>query len=556
MRIAPLRIALVVGVAASCGSDGTAPPAPKSVAGEAEAAAEAPRLLENLGDHHRPITTQVELAQRYFDQGLILTYGFNHAAAIASFEAAAALDPECAMCFWGIALAHGPNINAPMGPDAGKAAYDAVQKARGASGASPRERAYIEALATRYAAEPPADRAGLDRAYAEAMRGVREADPEDVDAAVLLAEALMNLYPWNYWTNDAKPREHTLETLELLEWAMERDPQHVGANHYYIHAVEEFFPERAEHAADRLGSIAPDAGHLVHMPSHIYWRVGRYDDALEINREAAAADEQYFAWCKPGAFYRASYYPHNVHFLWSAAAAGGRSELTLSTARKLESVVADRVATFAFLEEFMSIPALTLARFGRWDVVLGQPRPDDARRDLNGIWHYTRGLAFARKGDTDSAATELAALGAVTEEPAVQELVLAGGTASAAALLGIGRAHLAGEIAHARGETDAAIEALERAVALQDALVYMEPPPWYFPTRQALGAILLDVGRPADAEAVYRKDLEQYRRNGWSLYGLTRSLQAQDKDHDASIAKRGFDEAWAHADVELTTSRY
>jgi len=554
----------VLGVAIACavlacgsGTDIESSAPDSAASAPAQLAAEAPKLLENLGEQSHPITTAVPLTQRYFDQGLILTFGFNHEAAVDAFEAAARLDPSCAMCFWGIALALGPNINAPMGPEAGRRAYAAIQEAaRLARGASEPERAYIAALATRYPEQPTEDRAAFDLTYAKAMRLVHLAYPDDVDASVLLAEALMDLYPWNYWTDDGQPREYTDEILALLEDALERAPEHVGANHYYIHAVEEFYPERGVVVAERLGTIAPDAGHLVHMPSHIFWRVGRYDDALEINRRATAADETFFAWCRPGPFYSAAYYPHNIHFLWAAASTEGRSEIALTAARKLEAKTAERVDEFSFMQEFMAIPTLTLVRFGRWDAVLGAAAPDPKHRYLVGIRHYARGMASLRTGDFDAARTELGQLDAVAQEPEVQALILAGGTASASQLLAIGSAHLMGELALARGDEAAAIAALERAVAQQDELTYMEPPPWYFPTRQALGAALLEAGRPAEAEAVYRADLEQYPRNGWSLRGLALSLQAQDKGDESSWAEEGFRNAWARADVELATSRF
>jgi len=522
-----------------------------------DAAQKPPVLLDNLGDHTHPIQTSNPRTQRYFDQGLILTFGFNHEAAVRSFEEAGRLDPGCAMCFWGIALALGPNINAPMGPDAAVRAYAAVQKAVAlAPAASPREQAYIGALATRYAASNPEDRSGLDLAYANAMREVQRADPADVDAATLLAEALMDLSPWNYWTPDARPREHTPEVLALLEGVLQRDPQHVGANHYYIHAVEEYYPERAVAAADRLRNLAPDAGHLVHMPSHIYWRVGRYDDALEINRRAIAADEAFFSWCRAGAFYRAAYYPHNIHFLWSAAAAEGRSEIALSAARKLAARTSEGVAELPFLQEFIAIPIVTEVRFGHWDAVLGEPRPAEELAYVTGVWHYARGMARLRTSDLAAAGQELAELEATAQSAAARELILAGGTASASDLLAIGASHLAGEISAARGDWSAATTALRRAVALQDELTYMEPPPFYFPTRQALGAVLLQAGQASDAEAVYREDLQQYPKNGWSLYGLWRSLDAQGKGTEAVWAQQGFRTAWARADVELEASRF
>jgi tetratricopeptide (TPR) repeat protein len=543
----------------------SAPPAGSGAAASSPGAAllaevapqAAPRLLDGLGGSHHPITTSQPLAQRYFDQALVLTFGFNHEAAVASFAHAARLDPACASCFWGIALALGPNINAPMGPEAGRRAHAAVQEARRlAPGASRHEQALIEALATRYVAEPPEDRGALDRAYADAMRGVHQAFPEDDDTAVLFAESLMDLYPWDYWTADAQPREFTPEILSVLEMVLARRPDHVGANHYYIHAVEEYFPERAVAAADRLGDLAPDAGHLVHMPSHIYWRVGRYDDALEINQRAAAADEQFFAWCRAGAFYRALYYPHNVHFLWAAASAEGRSEIALSSARKLAAQTRDSLAEFDFMQEFVAIPTLTLVRFGRWDAALGEPRPAAEHVYLTGTWHYARGLALLRTGRTQEAGAELAVLRELAADARAERLILGGGTAPAAKLLSIATAHLEGELAATRGDMDAAVVALERAVALQDGLVYMEPPPWYFPTRQALGAVLLQAGRAPEAEAVYRRDLEQYPKSGWSLFGLAESLRVQGRGADADWAARGFRTAWARADVALGASRF
>lgn len=533
--------------------------APESEAPERAAfAADRPKLLSDLAGIRFPVTTASTEAQRYVDQGLYMVYAFNHDAAVRAFREAARLDPGCAMCFWGVALALGPNINAPMGPEAARQAWAALEEARARlAGATPRERAYIEALGARYAPDPEtADRAALDRAYAEAMREVHRAYPDDVDAAVLLAEAIMDTMPWDYWAPDGSPREGTPEILALLEGALEVRPRHVGANHYLIHAVEKPFPERGVEAAERLAGLEPEAGHLVHMPSHIFWRVGRYDDAAEINRRAAAADEAFFAWCRSGAFYRAAYYPHNLHFLWAAAAAEGRSDLALASARRLEAATREKVDEFPFLEEFLSIPPLTLARFGRWDAILGLAPPDPSRTYLVGIDHYVRGLARVRTGRLDEAEHDLQALRGVAATEAAKGLGLAGGVASAAELLAIGEAHLEGELRAARGEVEPAVAALERAVSRQDALAYMEPPPWYFPTRQALGAVLLEAGRAAEAEAVYRRDLEDYPRNGWSLHGLATSLRAQGKQAEADWASQGFQAAWARADVELVSSRF
>jgi tetratricopeptide (TPR) repeat protein len=526
-------------------------------------AAPPPRLLEDLGDQKHPISTLSERAQRYFDQGMILTFGFNHEAAIASFEEALRLDPQCGMCHWGIALALGPNINAPMGPQAAARAYEEIQQARilTEEGHTPRERAYVEALSTRYAAPDAtetnsmaADRSALDRAYVDAMRALHQADPSDDDAAILFAEALMDLYPWSYWTPEGEPREFTNEIVDTLESVLARNPEHVGGNHYYIHAVEEFFPEKGEAAADRLGSLSPDAGHLVHMPSHIYWRVGRYEDAAEINQRASEADERFFAWCRPGAFYRVAYYPHNLHFLWAAAMTEGRQGLALMTARKLAATTRPGVEQVPILQEFLAIPMLTLARFGQWDALLGEPRPPEEQVYVLGIWHYTRGLAEIRTGATEEAIQSRQALAAALQDGRAEDLPLSGGTANARALLQIGLAHLDGEIAIAAGEESRAVASLQRASELHDALPYMEPPPWYAPPRQALGALLLELGRAEEAERVYLADLRQYPKNGWSLFGLAQSLRARGDTVRADWADQGFDQAWARAEIELSRS--
>jgi tetratricopeptide (TPR) repeat protein len=404
-----MAVVMLIAVTSLLSCDSISPSSPTSSQSIPETVTPAPRLLTNLGDQKHPIQTSSLLAQEYFDQGLILSFGFNHEAAIRSFEEASRLDPDCGMCRWGIALALGPNINAPMGPAAASRAYEEIQLALELTipttnpTTSPRERAYIEALSTRYAEQEPMDRSGLDLAYADAMRELYRANPSDADAATLFAEALMDLYPWDYWTAEGEPRKYTDEIVRTLEEVLASAPNHVGANHYYIHAVEEFFPEKGEAAADRLAPLTPDAGHLVHMPSHIYWRIGRYEDAAEINQRASESDERFFAWCRAGAFYRAAYYPHNLHFLWAAASAEGRRDLALMTARKLAATTRPGVAEFPFMQEFIATPMLTMARFGRWDAILGEPWPNDNEIFLVGIWNYARGLAQIRLGSLAAA---------------------------------------------------------------------------------------------------------------------------------------------------------
>jgi tetratricopeptide (TPR) repeat protein len=520
-------------------------------------------LLGNLGDHQHPITSRSPLAQRYFDEGLLLAFGFNHAEAVRSFRDAATLDPSCALCYWGIALALGPHINAPMNDAAVPEAYAALQRALAlAPTASAAEQAYIQALAARYAPAPVADRAPLDRAYADAMREVARRYPDDLDAATLFAESLMNLTPWEYWTKDGQPTEHTAEIVATLEAVLARNPNHPGANHYYIHAVEASqTPERAVPSAERLERLAPGAGHLVHMPAHIYWRVGRYQDAVRINHDAIRSDETYFrvggvADLPTHGLYVFGYYPHNIHFVFAGAQMSGQSALALEAARKLVAQVPDEVVrALPALEDFPAMPLFALVRFGRWDEVLREPRPADEFRYTTGLWHWVRGLAYLRQGQLDRAEAEATQLAAIAAEPALREQLLFS-RSTAATLLELASNVLAGELAGARGRPQEQITRLERAVAIQDELPYMEPPAWFYPVRQNLGAALLAAGRPAEAEAVYREDLRQYPSNGWALFGLTQSLRAQGRAEEAAEAQRRFEQAWQHADVTLASSRF
>jgi tetratricopeptide (TPR) repeat protein len=524
--------------------------------GPAPTAGAAPVLFDDLGTYHRPITTTSPRAQAYFDQGLRLVYGFNHYEAQAAFREAARLDPACAMCAWGIALTHGSNYNSPTDAQRERAALAAVTQARtlvAARGTEP-ERALIAALAARHSASPTADRTALDRAYADAMREVTRRFPADLDAATLFADALMNLRPWSLWMPDGKPQPGTEEIVATLERVLAADPRHPGANHLYIHAVEASpDPRRAEAAADRLLGLMPGAGHMVHMPSHIYFRIGRYADATAANVAAVAADRAYFGKSQPSPIYRGMYYPHNLDFIWHAAGMEGRSAECVRAAREFAgSVPAAAVLEMPDMETAPAAPLLALARFGRWDEILAEPAPPARMLYVTVAWRYARGLAQLGKGRRDEALRELAELRAVLARvPAERTLTFFFKMADVARLAS---ETLAGEIEARGGKVDAAIAHLAEAVRLQDAHWFTEPPPWYYPVRQSLGAALLQAGRAAEAEAVYREDLRWNPENGWSLFGLAQSLRAQGKGADAEEAR--FRRAWARADVRLTSSRF
>ena len=519
-------------------------------------------LFDGMGTHHHKITTSEPGAQRYFDQGLVLAFAFNHAEAIRSFKAAQKLDPSCAMCYWGEALATGPNINITsdgkviMAPDERLDAYEALQLAIARKdGASEQEQAYIEALQSRYNGDVTKDREGLDQAYATAMANLTEKYPQDLDAAALYAESLMNTMPWNYWKDDGDPREDTKSVITALETVMAADPQHPLAIHLYIHAVEASSnPGRAEHAADRLADLVPGAGHLVHMPSHIYWRLGRYHDASKANINAANVDEKYIAQCNAQGFYPALYYPHNIHFLWAATTMEGRSELSIESAIRVASNVnVEQVKQFPTIEFFRTIPLLSYVRFGKWDEILAAPEPDAEFKFSQGIRHYARGIAFANTGELEAAKAEQLQLVPLKETVSVQFLDKRNFPASR--LLDIASELLLGEIQFAVKNYAAAAQHYEEAVNLQDTLPYTEPPFWYYPTRQSLGHALLMDGKSQAAEAVYRQDLKDYPRNGWSMFGLVQALEAQQKTDEAAQVRGQFEEVWQMSDITLSASR-
>ena len=522
----------------------------------APAASGAVPLFEGLGPVHRAVATRVPLAQKYFDQGLRLGYGFNHQEAQRAYLEAARLDSTCAMAWWGAALVLGPNINMPMSPEAEKEAYGLVQRALAVSAqAPPLERAMVEALAKRYDATPGANRAAHDSSYANAMREIHKANPADADVAVLTAEALMDLRPWDYWAMDGKAQPGTMEILSLLEGVLKKDSNHVGAIHLYIHAVEESpEPGRAEAYADKLAKLAPNAGHLVHMPSHIHLRVGRYADAVDYNAKAIVADRDYIAKNHPPGMYPIMYYPHNIHMRWSALLSSGRRADAIQAARDLEKAVTDSIIRAMPMAEFFR-PAryLTQARFGLWDEALQEPAPAADMPFARGAWHYARGMAFAATAKYAEAEAERDSIRAIAAALPAEAWF---GLNPSGPVFRFVAAHLDGEIALRRGNRDEGIRLLTVAAGMQDSLHYDEPPAWQQTARQSLGVALLGANRAADAEAVYREDLARYPENGWSLYGLTQALRAEGKTKEAAEAEKRFRKAWAKSDTKLVASRF
>lgn len=533
-----------------------------SVAAEAppavEAAATAP-LFEGLGDFSHPITVSSPLAQRYFDQGMILSFGFNHAEAERSFRYAAELDESCAMCWWGVAYVLGPNINAPMSPEAGAQAWEALGRAKAlASKVSAKEQDYITALSARYVQAPTEDRTALNEAYAEAMKQLAAKYPDDVDATILAVEALMDLHPWNFYefkTGEARP--WTPEILALLEGALEAAPDHPMANHLYIHLVEASHePERALPSAARLPKSAPGAGHLVHMPAHVYIRVGQYNEASKANQAAVEADQDYITQCRAQGIYPLAYHPHNYHFLSRTASLEGRSAVALDAANRMKNHVPGdmmRAPGLSTLQHYWVTPLYVMARFGMWDQILAYAKPDDDLVYPIGVWHYARGLAFTAGDKLAEADAELAGLQKAADDPAI-EAVSVWDINTAKSLLQIAALILEGQIAAKRGQQSRAISLLRKAVALEDQQNYDEPPSWYMSTRHVLGALYLEVGKPKAAERLYREDLAVFPNNGWALFGLTQALDAQGKRSQAATVRAEFERAWSKADVELTAS--
>ncbi len=513
------------------------------------------RLYEGFGNHHRAVSTDSPEAQRWFDQGLELLFGFNHDEAIRSFERAAKLDPDCAMAHWGVAYANGFHINnTEMSPEKSEAAYRAAERALACrAGATPLERGLVEAVAQRYAWPVPEDRAPLDEAYAAAMGKLWSAFPNDADVGALYAESLMDLQPWDLWTKDGEPKGRTDEIVAVLEAALAVSPLHPGANHFYIHAVEASpDPARAVAAADRLVDLVPGAGHLVHMPSHVYTRVGRYADAADTNERAIAADRAYFAVAPKPDFY-SLYYVHNVHFLAYAAMMEGRAATALAAARRLATDVPPEFLRdyTSFADGLMATPLHVMLRFGMWDAILAEPEPEDFRLLSRAIASYARGVALSALGRTAQARAELARF---DERAALVPDDWVVGNNGSGEVLALSRAMLVGELAFREGALEEAFASFRAGVQLEDALVYDEPPGWMQPVRHAFGALLLASGRFAEAEAVYRADLERNPENGWSLLGLEQALTAQGETQGVDELRTRRAAAWKRADVQPTSS--
>jgi tetratricopeptide (TPR) repeat protein len=536
----------------SVGAEPSASPTPSAPDLQSSIDSAREPIFDGLGSLHHPVTTKNNstLAQRFFDQGLTFVYAFNHDEAAGSFEQAAHLDPDMAMAYWGIALSLGPNINLPEDSERGQMAYAAISKAKSLEGnASAAERGYIDALAQRYAADGKMSDS-LQLAYANAMREVARQNPDDPDAGALFAESMMDLHPWGLWTLDGKPVDGTPEIVTTLEGVMAKYPDHLGANHYYIHAVEASpDPGRALASAQRLPKLAPAAGHIVHMPAHIYFRTGDYDASAAANEAAIKADKVYLRERNPKGVYPMIYVSHNIQFLWASYMMEGNSRGAFRASRELDQAVPLAMVRQMPMAEFMSPTRyFTEARFSNWDAILKEPAPPADLTFTTGVWHYVRGLALAAKNRPDDALAEKKKIDAIIVATPADRIV---GFNTADKLLAMGSATLAGEIESAKGQHDGAINYFKEAVAIQDALNYEEPPPWYYPVRETLGMELLAAGKPADAEQVFRDDLKQNPENGWSLNGLALCLHARNASDEAASVDARLKAAWAHADVKL-----
>jgi tetratricopeptide (TPR) repeat protein len=503
-------------------------------------------LVNGLGDLHHPVSTKNPEAQKFFDQGLRFIYSFNHDEAARSFQHATELDPKLAMAYWGVAEAVGPNYNDPADPDRYKHAHDAIQKAADLSdGASASEKAYIQAMAKRFPADPTSDLKKAAEAYHDAMRQVSAQFPDDLDAATLFAEAGMNLHPWGLWHQDGTPEAGTDEIVATLESVIKRDPNHLGAIHYYIHAVEASNnPERALAGANRLAAIAPAAGHIVHMPAHIYIRTGDYEAAVQTNEKAAAVDRTYIKATGAQGIYPMMYYSHNLHFVAVCGAMNGRYSEARKNADLLAANVGPHVKEMPPLEGFMTIPIAVEIRFHHWNEILKMPAPDPSMKATNVFWHFGRGLALAGTGKISEAEAEYKLVSeaeAATPPDAIFQMPINNKTKD---ILKIAENILGAKIAMAKKDASSGIAMLRDAVAIQDKLNYGEPPDWFYPVRENLGGALLMTGDLAGAEKVFREDLDRNPRNPRSLWGLQQSLLQQKREYDAGFVQKQFESSW------------
>ncbi len=518
----------------------------------AHLAAKPATLMSGIGDLDHPVTTASPEAQKFFNQGLRLIFGFNHDEAARSFRRAAELDPKMAMAYWGIAEATGPNYNDPASEERFQDAHEAIRKAVDLSaGVSASEREYILAMAKRFP-EAGAERRKAAEAYRDAMRELKNKFPDDLDAAALFAESSMNLHPWGLWMQDGTPREGTEEIVATLESVIKRDPNHMGAIHYYIHAVEASgSPERALAGANRLAELAPSAGHLVHMPSHVYIRTGDYQLAAQINQKAAAADRAYIQASGAQGMYPAMYYSHNLHFIACVASMSGNYAEAKKAADMLTAHVGPLVKTMPPLEAFMTIPLAVEVRFQRWEDVLKTPQPSADMKVTTTYWHFARGMALAGMGKVSEAEAEYKAVVAAHDATSPDAIFAMPFNNKTKDILAIATDVLGAKIAMAKKDNAAAIGMLQEAVAIQDKLTYGEPPDWFSPVRESLGAALLMNGAAADAEKVFREDLDRNPRNPRSLFGLQLALKAQKRDYDAGFVEKQFQASWKGGSTQL-----
>jgi tetratricopeptide (TPR) repeat protein len=539
--------------AARADHDATHGGPPQSLADWARGA----KLYDGLGNFHRTVTTSSQEAQQYFDQGMRLMWAFNHDEATRSFARAAELDPTCAMCFWGVALTVGPNYNLPvMAEPRAKVAWDALQKAQTNAGrGTPVEQSLIAALAQRYRGPQPLDPSNSGpvlKAHAEAMRAVATRFPEDLDAQVLFAEAMMDTNAWKLWTVDGKAAPGTSEIQSTLEKVLAKSPAHPGANHYYVHTMEASrHPDLALASAERLTNMMPSAGHLQHMPAHIMQRVGRYEDASRANRDGVVADKAYMAATSLPDYY-GMYFAHNYQFLAYSAAMEGRKAEAMDAAKKMQDTLpVEMMLAMPGVDWSMSETYSVMKRFGLWDEILAEKAPDPKLNALTAAYHHARAVAFSEKGKADDARAEIARLEKIV---AATPPDAGAGLNVAKDVFAVALADARGHLARAEGRLADAESQFRAAVALEDKLAYDEPADWFLPVRHELGALLLKEGKNAEAEAVYRADLVQHPKNGWALFGLAKSLEAQKKSTAAAEVERQFDAAWKHADVKLTSS--